>query len=144
MKLPELDQYKGEVEITGPWNDGTEPDLITFGYMGYLCEVRRQFHLAFCGYVKLPIGHPWWGEGFMDIEECETHGGLTFAGPMEDGDGSWSIGFDLAHCCDWIPYLFGRGSHVIKPGEIGMKYRTVDYAVAQVMGLVIQAIGAKA
>jgi hypothetical protein len=56
-----------------------------------------------CGYVRVPLGHPWHGKGSeLDVD---VHGGITFAesdvpcdapGP----DTNWWLGFDCAHSGD--------------------------------------------
>lgn len=56
-----------------------------------------------CGYVRVPLGHPWHGKDYGDVD-ADVHGGLTFAeadvpcGNGEDAD-HW-FGFDCAHCFD--------------------------------------------
>ena len=55
-----------------------------------------------CGYVRVPLGHPFHGKGYSDLD-VNVHGGLTFARledcKHEDGQGHW-FGFDCAHCDD--------------------------------------------
>lgn len=60
-----------------------------------------------CGYVRLPLGHPWHGKSYGDdaIDSVNCHGGITFAdadvpcdAPGPDTD--WWIGFDCAHAYD--------------------------------------------
>lgn len=54
-----------------------------------------------CGYVRLPLGHPWHGKDWNEV--CpDVHGGITFAehdvpcdAPGPDTD--WWVGFDCAH-----------------------------------------------
>lgn len=62
-----------------------------------------------CGYVEVPSGHPLFGADYSGVE-VSVHGGLTFAGPMENG-GSW-FGFDCAH--------YGDGEIVPIPGMPAM------------------------
>ena len=57
-----------------------------------------------CGYVRVPLGHPWHGTDYNDLN-VEVHGGLSFAkadvpcdAPGADTD--WWIGFDCAHAFD--------------------------------------------
>ena len=57
-------------------------------------------HMGYrCGYVCIPVGHPWHGRRTEDID-ASVHGGLTFAKPVEKHKhletGYW-IGFDCAH-----------------------------------------------
>lgn len=59
-----------------------------------------------CGYIRIPVGHPWHGKNYDQIDpDPDVHGGLTFADPDLpcDGDGpdnTWWIGFDCAHSDD--------------------------------------------
>ena len=57
------------------------------------------------GYVRIPTGHPWFGEWYDDID-ADVHGGLTyvddhcplrFNGEKPPGSGEWWIGFDCGH-----------------------------------------------
>lgn len=57
-----------------------------------------------CGYIRLPLGHPWHSMNFADIP-ASVHGGLSFAehdvpcdAPGPDTD--WWIGFDCGHAFD--------------------------------------------
>ena len=59
-----------------------------------------------CGYVRVPVGHPWHGVGCNDVSPYpEVHGGLTFAEADEHcdkggEDNAWWFGFDCAHGWD--------------------------------------------
>ncbi len=48
----------------------------------------------YCGYVRLPKGHKYYGISYEDIP-IDVHGGLT-SSCLED-DGTWEIGFDTNH-----------------------------------------------
>jgi hypothetical protein len=57
-----------------------------------------------CGYVRIPIGHPWYQLDYNDVHEdsdVHIHGGLTFAEPDQScgkgEDNGWWLGFDCAH-----------------------------------------------
>jgi len=57
-----------------------------------------------CGYVRVPVGHPWHGKHYDDIP-VDIHGGLTFAEPdkpcdKDRPDNAWWFGFDCAHLDD--------------------------------------------
>ena len=61
-----------------------------------------------CGYVGLPVGHPWFEReynGFLD-EVLDVHGGVTYSGHLGNDtikpaiDGLWWVGFDCAHYGD--------------------------------------------
>lgn len=75
-----------------------EKEWTTYGLQCVVSQPRQYQNR--CGYVRLPIGHKYWGKGCDEIE-VSVHGGLTFTGRAEDG--SWWIGFDCAHYEDaWI------------------------------------------
>lgn len=55
-----------------------------------------------CGYVRVPLGHPWYGEPYDDLTEVKAHGNINFSEadvPCEapGPDTAWWIGFDCAH-----------------------------------------------
>lgn len=55
-----------------------------------------------CGYVRVPEGHPWHGRDCEEIDSAPTDGlafgGLTWSGTMRDRLGpGWWIGWDTAH-----------------------------------------------
>lgn len=66
-------------------------------HAGYRWIVMQNSMGFRCGYVGIPVGHPWHGKGYDDID-ADVHGGLTFANPGE-GDSHW-LGFDCAHYGD--------------------------------------------
>ena len=51
-----------------------------------------------CGYVKIPVSHPYSGIDYEEMDIC-VHGGLTYKSTDEDDGGTW-IGFDCAHLGD--------------------------------------------
>ena len=77
---------------------------------GYEWEVTSNRIGYRCGYVRVPLGHPWHGKGYDDVRTAdgdwpEVHGGLTFAEPDTDcgkggDDNAWWVGFDAAHAGD--------------------------------------------
>lgn len=87
----------------GPWVD--EPDEMRWldEPTGVECAIIRNIMGAWCGYCRLPPGHPWERLERGDIP-AGVHGGITMkAGivePGEAGDGAavahW-IGFDCGH-----------------------------------------------
>jgi hypothetical protein len=60
---------------------------------------RAPLYGAANGYVKIPVGHHWYGVGYDDIN-VEVHGGLTYGGGE---DGFWIGGFDTLHSGDIWP-----------------------------------------
>lgn len=54
----------------------------------------------FCGYVRLPEDHKFYGKDVNELENLFTvHGGVTFAGALDEADGFY-VGFDCAHLGD--------------------------------------------
>ena len=58
------------------------------------------------GYVRIPVGHPWFGVSYADLDDVHVHGGLTYSSYGIDEEtrklikNEWWIGFDCAHCGD--------------------------------------------
>jgi hypothetical protein len=77
---------------------------------GYEWEVTSNRLGYRCGYVRVPQGHPWHGQGYDDVRTAggdwpDVHGGLTFAEADTDcgkggEDSAWWLGFDCAHAGD--------------------------------------------
>lgn len=88
----------------GEWDN--EPDFEEFEYNNIRCFLtRNSLTGSWCGYAVLPVGHPWFGKKYDDID-IEVHGGLTFSqeGTFEgDVNSTWIIGFDCAHLSDISP-----------------------------------------
>lgn len=94
----------------GEW--GEEPDVASFEYKGYKCHVQRIIYQEddengtltgghFCGYVAIPMEHPYAMEDEI-FHQGNVHGGITFS---EGNDEDWVIGFDCAHASDVIPSM---------------------------------------
>jgi hypothetical protein len=53
-----------------------------------------------CGYVKVPVGHPWHGHSYWAWcwDMVDVHGGITFSSPDtpcgKGGDDGWWLGFE--------------------------------------------------
>lgn len=98
---------KLELYGEGEWID--EPDHVEFEHLGYKCEIKRNSIGALCGYIFVTKGHPWHGYGWKDHgdENCrvdiDVHGGTTYH--EADEGNTWKIGFDCAHCGDFMPGL---------------------------------------
>lgn len=146
MEIPDKTTYG-----PGPWQD--EPDQLDFESHGFACRIIRPHHGALCGYVGVPVGHPWHGKGYDDIE-VSIHGGLTYAsGQYPSGEQAtpatvpplWWIGFDCAHGGDLCPGLKAQlrdlGHDPIDTGEV---YRDTAYVRGEVESLACQAAGAVA
>lgn len=127
-------EYRDVVDKTdwerGEWDH--EPDKVQWQdeATGLPCLIVRGPSGALCGYVGVPVGHPWHG---TDYDDCglyhpkpddyaedwyiDVHGGLTYAGGCQHpdnqadgichipGDGepddTWWLGFDCAHFGDY-------------------------------------------
>ena len=73
-------------------------------HLGYEWVIVHNTSGYRCGYVRIPLGHPWHGKG-EDGLNVDVHGGLTFAQPDkachgDREDNAWWLGFDCAHCGD--------------------------------------------
>lgn len=104
--------------------------VVTHNTMGYRC-----------GYVKVPLGHPWHGLDYNDVH-ADVHGGLTFAEPDEDcgegGDDAYWLGFDCAHSGDSPdPNLPSETSQYFS--RFNGRVRTQEYVVNQCKELCLQA-----
>jgi hypothetical protein len=90
-----------------------------------------------CGYVCLPLGHPWHGKDYDEVE-ADVHGGLTYAKAEASGAGDgWWLGFDCAHAGDAPdPELYSW--RIGAPGYGGV-IRTTGYVVDECIRLIRQA-----
>jgi hypothetical protein len=119
----------------GPWQD--EPDTLMWMDRGYACEIMRSGSIGhLCGYVTVPITHPWHGVFYDDapVANITVHGGITYA---EADDKGWKVGFDCAHLYDLLP------GHKHPPIEEAT-YRDLDFVKEQVRQVVDQAVDAYA
>ena len=64
---------------------------------GFEWVVMVNFFGFRCGYVKVPMMHPWCGASYGDLD-CEVHDGLTYQDDDPDG-GRW-FGFDCQRAGD--------------------------------------------
>ena len=86
---------------------GDEPDLIKWGEVpdpndrnGVSCHIERSDRGYWCGYVRLPDGHPWQGvpaSGLPKAAHDAAHGGITWAGEGH-------VGWDANHMQDKNPW----------------------------------------
>jgi hypothetical protein len=141
----------------GPWSD--EPDKVQWAdpATGLPCLVNRNRMGAWCGYVGLPVSHPWRDGNYHDFD-VDVHGGLTY-GPepcaeTEDGSGichvtespdeddvQW-IGFDCHQCYDLSPGMLAYERrhnlpHIDAPWGDNT-YKTIEYAKAEATKLAEQ------
>jgi hypothetical protein len=66
-------------------------------HMGFEWYVLYNFTGHRCGYVQIPVGHPWYEKDYEEIE-CSVHGSLTYGDVSPDG--KFYVGFDCAHFGD--------------------------------------------
>ena len=116
---------------SGEWDN--EPDRLEWRVGDFHCLILRvewSGHLN--GYVGVPEGHCWWGQGYdaLNEEAVRVHCGLTFAreeGPADDlHRKQFTVGFDCAHCDDFYPTSYRH---------TGTVYRNIAYVAANVRQL---------
>lgn len=135
----------------GPWQ--TEPDRVEWQHAGYACLMLRNDRMGhWCGYVGVPLEHPYYGVDHKDIEpDLGVHGGLTYSGydfgpichiaPGQPDDALvtlllWWLGFDCAHAWDLNPWMYRRPwAEKFYPGAT---YRDFAYVQAQTNSLASQ------
>jgi hypothetical protein len=116
----------------GPWSD--EPDDLEWSSRGFPCEIRRNYAGALCGYVAVPIGHPWHGRLYSELD-VDVHGGLTHSGGANESD-DWLVGFDCLHLGDIAPVWAAEYGRY----DDRAAYREIHYVKWQVEYLVDQAL----
>jgi hypothetical protein len=83
------------------------------------CLMHRSPLGAWCGYVGVPAGHPYFQKEYDDVSGIKVHGGLTYSAFCQDTDDEsqgvchvpepgrphkvWWFGFDCAHGFDMTP-----------------------------------------
>lgn len=157
----------------GPWDD--EPDKVQWvdAFTDLDCLIVRNPSGALCGYVGVPPGHPWHGQGYDEVHDSadvSVHGGLTFAAGCQENapeghgvchvplpgrpDDVWWLGFDCSHGgIDVIPLMLKyeaersnwlpAGETWPPPGWPREQYRDVAYVTAQCEALAVQAAAAR-
>lgn len=125
----------------GPWTD--EPDCKVFiTAVGLPASIVRNGVGALCGYVGVDRSHPWFGEGYDDIDYSDVHGGLTYAGmgraSCGEDESLWYFGFDCAHSGDLCPSMLQYHD-----GFEGDVYRNISYVTEQIEELAKQIQEAK-
>lgn len=116
---------------------------------GFPCILRMVPMGTWCGYVGVPKGHPWFGQGYdLDVN---VHGGVTYGAacneelgvchPDDGDDERWWIGFDCAHAGDIVPGM----EEPRWPEIFGIEqtYKDIDYVRKETISLAQQAAEAK-
>ncbi len=135
----------------GPWDSEPE-DRVEWRSQGMPCLTVRNRHGAWCGYVGLTPGHPWYGKDYDSID-AEVHGGLTYGGkcggpichvpqPGEPDD-VWWLGFDCSHYLDISPRMLAYDLRMGWPREPLAEYRNASWVHDEVERLADQARAAK-
>lgn len=142
----------------GPWVN--EPDKIQWQdeATGLPCLVVRGPLGAWCGYVGVAEGHPFFEVDYAEIDDVSAHGELTFSNfcaPDEkehgichivesgENDRVWWLGFDCGHYMDLVPRLVRSMRSVgidlqDRRERFGETYKTVDYVRAATTDLAKQ------
>ena len=96
-----------------------------------------------CGYVRVPVGHPWHGKHYDDVD-ADVHGSLTFAEPDEDcgkggEDNAYWVGFDCAHYGDNPDPDLPFGRTHMRIDDPNGRVRSQEYVESQCRSLCEQA-----
>jgi hypothetical protein len=110
----------------GPWQG--EPHVLRWrdATTGLVCLAMRNKHTgSFCGYVRVPHGHPFYRREYNGRIErrLRVHGGVTFSGGRWI-DRGWWLGFDCAHAWDYPPLMAQFWSQT---GSDEVVYRDLDF-----------------
>jgi hypothetical protein len=147
----------------GPWQE--EPDKIQWvdPETDLDCLIVRGPVGALCGYVGVPMGHPFYGADYNSVlvedpedrgrfESPNVNGGLTYAAKCQEGsdesegichvplagrsDEVWWLGFDCAHLHDLCP-----GNRRGEWASYDETYKTVGYVRREIESLARQFLG---
>lgn len=131
----------------GEWVE--EPDLVSFEYREYECQIQRGCHLLLdvamglgqlCGYVNIFPTHPWFKKDYDEID-ATVHGGLTYSA-LDVETNTWVIGFDCAHYNDIIPgakSIVEEHKAFMEVFNLPYSYKNVGFVKDQLKSLVEQA-----
>lgn len=156
---PEFSQgewvHEPDFYFSGSTNEALYPKAI----------IRHPSLYHYCGYLLLPLGHPFHGINYNDID-IHCHGDLTYSGYilnpitvtsllpfnvsvrlkklLEPYSDYWAIGFDAAHFRDLSPGLImidkrmsttGMNQNLLLDGKT---YKNFNYMLAQINEIEIQ------
>jgi hypothetical protein len=96
----------------GPWQKEPNQSSFVETNTGYHCYCVREMHAGhWCGYVRVPRSHSWYGFEEFTLVPVSVHGGLTWSrnySPFKPAkEGGWYFGFDCGH-----------GSRDYQPGRV--------------------------
>jgi len=145
----------------GPWRD--EPDKTQWidETSDLDCLAVRAHHGAWCGYVGVPLGHPWFGKDRHDMEnvEVEVYDEISYGAFCDEelgvchvpepgrSDHVWWIGFSCMTSQDILPIfdqlqpdyrVRGRSWMEVKAGH-GATYKPLAFVIDEVTQLAGQA-----
>lgn len=135
----------------GPWQqENVAMSLIASGHEDtagnpITCFVMRNQMGAWCGYVQVPVGHPW--RSLDDVQGVSVHGGVSFFEETDMGGqiqrGMW-VGFDCGHCDDYQPAMETVMRRLMKGHQTlsSQVYRTFEYVVEEARNLAGQVAAA--
>lgn len=95
--MTQFDAFDKKQWPVGPWTE--EPDKETGETAGLSTVILRTDLGHLCGYVAVPLGHPWHGLHYdHEAIEVSVHGGLTYAenAPLPS---KWNAGAYALHLC---------------------------------------------
>lgn len=141
-----MSNLKNWRDCPGVWQH--EPDRVDFQIYGFNCILLRESHFGhWCGYIGVPSFHPWHNKHYMDIDNVNVHGGLTYCQESRDpqqllhepekNKTLWWLGFDCNHLDDLVPYNAANDGYLWK-GENSV-YRSVIYVMRETINLAKQA-----
>lgn len=119
----------------GPWQQEADKLQWTDLDTGLPCLIVRNRVGSLCGYVGVAKDHRYYEVGYLDIDQVEAHGGLTFADKCSEdkehgvchqdaGDGPrWWLGFDCSHSGDLSPGMDER----FRVEDTGDTYKNIHY-----------------
>lgn len=126
-----------------------ESSILSRGeHVGFAWFTARYGVAYRAGYVRVPLGHPWYGKSIFDVEPTpEVHGGLTFSAPESGPEGrannGWWLSFDCGHDCDLEdPELLAPGATPKEGGTYFAKVRSQEFVEAECEFLCAQALAA--
>lgn len=155
----------------GPWDNEPDKAQWTDEASGLPCLMVRGPVGALCGYVGVPLGHPWHGRDYDDCGKfdpkpddyepdwwIDVHGGLTFSAGCSHGsdpsrgichipepgqpDNVWWLGFDCAHSGDYTGMKYEQEWRDRWP-RTGDVYRDFAYVQRECASLAAQAIAVR-
>lgn len=125
--------------LSGPWHH--EPDRVQWRHKSseLIClMVRSASSGAWCGYVGVPPGHPFFGINHTAItNSVDVHGGLDYSAPCQEDEpihgichvplpgeaqAMWWFGFSCVHPGDLYPRFAG-----ITGDAIQLTYKNEEY-----------------